>query len=476
MVALPLAMGRLVKHVGASPWAVPFVAPVAMGWLFHRGFVTNLMGLAALLAALPTLDLLPRAPTVKRLVAALGFVVLLYATHALMLIAAAGALVLFVAGTPHPHRRGLAYAAAAFAVAAGLLGLDHVWAGRLSSARVAHVPVSMDSLGHKIVTLPGFLFGGTGDDLVYALAALVALGIALFAAASARGRPSREPSSEPVATSLVAFLEQRRFELFGASCLGLYAILPFTWHGAGLVYPRFLAPAFLVLVACAARVPSHGPSVIVRVVAAALPVATVFLALPGFAEAGARVDSLDAIVPDIAIGSAVLELDLGAAPRSVQDVAQTVPVGRVLAARGGRMLDSFAESPISPARIDLAYDWPEPIERIKRPVPLRPSAQSTRFRYVLLQTPDPAFARLFQVATSTECTLVSSAGEWFLFESTLPVVPLTSPDVPNPTRGASWLRARLSAASPRRGRGLAGRRSSPVGRAPTLGREGDGAG
>src|SRR5207253_9943169 len=95
--------------------------------------------------------------------------------------------------------------------------------------------------------------------------------------------------------------------------------------------------------------------------------------------------------------------------------------------RGGRYLYSFAESPISPVMISPAYQWNEPVDRIfTRGEGWCPSYDFTRFRYVLLYSPNAALQLVATGAMEPEGRYVGRAGFWVLYESTLPVVPLTS--------------------------------------------------
>jgi hypothetical protein len=440
MVALPLAAARFARHIGASPWAALLVAPVAMGWLFYRGLLNNLMGLAALLAMLPLLDRLANKPSPRRAGAALLGLLLLYETHELMLIVYCGAALLFAAG--HPLRaRETALRLTPFLVGVGLSVLDHFWSAGLAPAAVLAVPLTMVSVPRKLLSIPSLLFGRQDAALQYCFAGLVALALVLLAA---ERLPARTAPSAGAATGVRRDrVHAYRFELLGLSCLLLYLVLPSTVHGAGLVYNRFLAPAFVILGMClSARRSAAHPSRAARMVLATLPVATLCLALPAFAEVSRSVQDLDQVAQHVERDSAVLELDMGPPVDSIEDVVVTVASGRVLAYRGGRMLASFAESPIAPVMVAHAFDWQEPLRRITADeYALEPAHDLTRFRYVLLHTPDPGFGMLFAVAVAPEGQLVAKVGEWFLLESTLPVVPLLSPDVP--AAHAASLRTRM---------------------------------
>ena len=44
LVFLLVATGRLADHLGVTRWAAPIVAPIALGWMFFWGLLSNLMG------------------------------------------------------------------------------------------------------------------------------------------------------------------------------------------------------------------------------------------------------------------------------------------------------------------------------------------------------------------------------------------------------------------------------------------------
>jgi hypothetical protein len=88
--------------------------------------------------------------------------------------------------------------------------------------------------------------------------------------------------------------------------------------------------------------------------------------------------------------------------------------------------------------------WIEPIDRMEKdPFQLRPDWDFTRFRYVIIATPKPGLAEAVRVALQNDAALVASKGEWYLFESRLPIVPIDADDAPLPLPHPASLRKKL---------------------------------
>jgi hypothetical protein len=115
-------------------------------------------------------------------------------------------------------------------------------------------------------------------------------------------------------------------------------------------------------------------------------------------------------------------------------------VTRVTAARGGRAPSSFLEvSTIPPLRIAPAHRWDEADTRAAgNGMALRPAYDLRRFRYVFawVALPDVKIERLTR-ALEPEARFVARSGGWILYESTLPVEPITAPDLAVPPASES---------------------------------------
>jgi hypothetical protein len=117
----------------------------------------------------------------------------------------------------------------------------------------------------------------------------------------------------------------------------------------------------------------------------------------------------------------------------------------VLAERGGRLSYAFTDSPISPAIIPRKYRWNESSIRLGFDCwAFRPEQDFKTFRYVLVRTSDANVAALAQIVLAPEGRYVATAGEWVLFESTLPVIPPLSPPLHMPKPPPDQLRDRAA--------------------------------
>ena len=229
-----------------------------------------------------------------------------------------------------------------------------------------------------------------------------------------------------------------------------YLAYPLTLNGATLVYQRFLSPAFAIAAITASprlrtieASPFAGPRVyrLAKFVAAIVPLALLLVVWPAFAEEGQNYRSVRTLVPLIEKGSAVatLTIDMSKAHGFVKSSMGM----RAVTERGGRMLFSFSESPIAPVMFDRRWEWSEPIARvITNQNDFCPAYDFTRFRYVLFQTNEVQVEQIATLSMKPEAKLLEQDGEWALFESKLPIVPLETADgvapspCPNGTLGA----------------------------------------
>ncbi len=401
--------------------------------------VGNLMGLAALLAALPTLDRLAERPDWRRTLAALGWVVVLYETHELMLILYAGAALIFAAGHPM-RRRPMLLRVLPFLCALAISIAEHLWTARLASPLISTGEVVWASrIGRKLYTIPGALFGGHEAPLLYPLTALVVLTIVLLIVARVK-RPS-----DPVPRHPQQFIHRYRFELFGLACFVLYLGLPANVHGATMVYHRFLAPAYaLFVICCGPRGATAAPSRLIRMLLCALPVAALLIVLPLMADVSATAKDVDTLMPLIEPDSAVAQIDLGPRSEQLRNSAVGSMGARVLALRGGRLHFSLMLSPISPIMFARGYHWSEPVRRtFFDHYAFCPSYDFMRFRYLLLHTTSAKLSLAVAVAIAPEDRMLESAGDWVLFESKLRVDPLLSKDALLPSPPPESLRSRI---------------------------------
>ena len=63
---------------------------------------------------------------------------------------------------------------------------------------------------------------------------------------------------------------------------------------------------------------------------------------------------------------------------------------------------------------------------------MRPDWDFRHFRYLLVTTRDPALGQALALGIEDEARLVATQGEWFLYESKLPIAPIDEPEAPLP--------------------------------------------
>lgn len=441
VLATPAAALRLARHVGATPWSALLVAPLALGFAFRWGLVGNVVALPVLLASLPTLDVLAMAPTTRRAAAASGVMVLAYAAHESSLMAlaiAAGMFVVWRGSTPARDPIRLVVLRLVPLATAAVLGA-FFWAldRRIKTPAILAVP---DAFGagpvQRLADVPRVLLGPVEPVASYGAFAMYSLAVAAFAVAGWRARVAAP--GEPL---------RRRLVTIGAVWAALYLAMPLAFSGATLLYQRFLPMAAALLVVVLAPPASAPVRPLLPLLAAATSVASLFLVLPSFGAADRDFRDLDAVLAQVAPCSAVAQLDL--TPRAPGPMAP-VPgaAARVLAVRGGRLLFSFTDASISPVVVRRAHQWNEPVLRIVRdPTEFRPAHDFRRFRYALVRLA-PEYVALSPVIAAVmapEGKLVAQSGDWLVFESTLPVDRIDSPDAPPPVPPQESLRERLSA-------------------------------
>jgi hypothetical protein len=240
-----------------------------------------------------------------------------------------------------------------------------------------------------------------------------------------------------------AFIHRYRFELFAAAAFAGYLLFPSTLNGATLVYQRFLAPAYVIAAIAAAPRKDAGMGPVPRALATLIPILTLAALWPVLQDASDVRGELDGLFPRVQLGSSVALVDMDPIDAS-RVYGPWGASARVLAVRGGRVMPSFAESPNAPVMIDPAVRWEEPSVRLTLGSRgFVPAHDLRRFRYALLHTKYDGTAALAAAALAPEGKLLATSGEWMLFESTLEVAPVVSPDVPMETPTPSTLDQRM---------------------------------
>jgi hypothetical protein len=308
---------------------------------------------------------------------------------------------------------------------------------RVYASRVLWTPFTtkLEALGTHLVGRQGLVIEGS-------LALLVVVAIVLWRRPDAGAGGAVPPSAAPDAPR-APWPRHHRFAILAVTLLVAYLAAPYSVNFGALLYVRFLAPAYVLAVLLAGP-PAGARGLLVTVPAVALLVAPVLIAVPHFAAAARQFSAVQPLLAHVDEGSAVAVLHFGKHDRSL--VFDATSVGnRVLAERGGRLLASFSEYPIAPVVIRPAAAWEALVMRLSaRPADLCPAHDLRRLRWLLVHVFDEALVARVVRGLAPEGELVAAEGEWLLFRSTLPPLPLTAPDE-EPPPGAETLQARVDA-------------------------------
>jgi hypothetical protein len=440
--ALPVAAALLADHVASPRWTALLAAPVGLGWLFFWGMIQNIIGLAALLAILPAIDRFVAQPSGKRAAWMCAAVLLFHFAHQAMQLVAMGALVLFWASLGpragfRARRVPLLALPVAFCVSLTVAANRYSW--YLSGPRIRRAPgLVFQDLLEKIVGIPVVLFG---DSEAFVAGLMLALGlapVALLLSDRLRLRPV-----EPRAP--LERVHAWRFELLALGLFVTYLVAPADFHGTTRVYHRFLAPAWTIFVVCAGAGTRMTGRLPARLLCGILPLASVLVTWPVFADSHRVYSDLEPLIDRIEIGSSVMTLNLDRQDEPHRLWSPTDAMGHIVAIRGGRALFDYTLSPISPVTQRASKQWLDPIDRLdENPLGFRPSWDFTRFRYVLFNTKRGGLAEAVALALKDEAALRARSGGWYLFESRLAQVPFATDDAPVPEPRPPTLRRKLA--------------------------------
>ncbi|HEY8039766.1 MAG TPA: hypothetical protein VIF15_08240 [Polyangiaceae bacterium] len=419
---------RLADHLGRTRWAALAVAPAVLGWAFYWGYAPQMMGLALWLGVLPLLDRATREEAGARDVVLASLAMpLLGLAHATSMLCAALATTVFALVRPIERRTPLRLVPALVGV--GLAFAETRWEAHDSTAlaRVFASRVLWHPVGGKLRGLAANVMGAHG------LLAEATLALLVFVAAALWRLPEGDQAREPAGGGVRAALARHRFAVVAGALFAAYLAAPYSVNFGAFLYVRFLAPAFaLAVLSLAPPRGARGP--LVYAPAVALAVVPVLAALPQLAAARRHSAAVEPLIARVDEGSAVAVLHFGKSDRSL--LFNPMSFGnRVLAERGGRLLLSFSEYPIAPVVVRPEARWDSTALRLAaQPGALRPAHDLRRLRWLLVQIHDGALAPRVVRALSPEGELVGASGEWLLFRSTLPALPITAPDAePPPT-------------------------------------------
>jgi hypothetical protein len=436
-LGLFLAAARFARYVGTTQWTALLVGVLGYGWMFYWGLLANLIGLAMLLALLPTLDEFIARPTVRKGAASFAALVLLYLAHETAMLCACLAMGLFSLGYEIVSWRflgRLAPAGGAFA-----MGSFHLWwAQRLRPPSNNALPTLYDTLATKVKAIPPVLFAGYEPPHVPLLMfAIAMLAIVLFAVERWRERPSLR--GLPRRT----FFNRYRFEIFAGLLVPFYLLLPLTLSGSTYFYHRFFPPAYAILALVVAPAAAGGKIWrLPRFAAAIVPLGSLAITWPSFVDSHQLTRDLDTLIELTEYDSAIVVVDVGAAPNRL--FSSSTLEGHAMAKRGGRTLFDFTRSPIAAAFLNPKYAWEEPWERMQaKPILMRPEHELDHFRYLYFHSQTKVYHSVAVTALAPDARLIATCGEWSLFESTHLKHGVLAPDSSLPYPRPHTLRKRM---------------------------------
>jgi hypothetical protein len=415
------------------------MAPLVIGWTFYSGFGSSMLGIALFLATLPDLDRLAGEPTPRRSAIVTALVALVFAAHAVTGVCSVLALVvLSLVRRMDAKRRALSLAPAAFGAAALLTERLREGGDGTPLARASSQHVVWHGLGTKLSVLPASLFASHASGTLVLVAIVTATAIALLA----RGRMRETRTADGPALRDRAHLH--RFAIVAAVLAAAFLAAPFTvGHGTHL-YARFLVPTVAVAVVAIAPRPGH-TRLAAKTICAAAVAAPLLAIVPETFRAADQHDAVARLSKHIEVGSSIAIMHVG--PKEPGVVFDAVRAGhRALAERGGRLVFSFAEYPTSVVTVRPKARWDELTVRLYRDAgELRPASDLRRIRYVLVHAFDRDLAFVMAAAFAPEGRFVDLYGEWMLFESRLPLLPIDAAEEVAPIGSTLQERARENA-------------------------------
>lgn len=426
ILGLSIAAAHFADHLAAPRWTALLVAPVGLGWLFFWGLIQNILGLVALLAILPAIDRFAARPTGRAAAWMCGAMVLLHFAHEAMQLVALMALVLCSAASSLRDVRGVALRLVPVAFCGVLVCAANVYAWHFAGPlHRATYEFQWTGTLYKLAEIPGVLFAGYEAYVRNLMMLLVLVPVALLGVDRVRGRRRAARWGER--------LHEWRFELMALLLFAIYLAAPATVKSTTLVYHRFLPPAWSILAVTSASRTAAVARLLPRLLCATAPVASLLTSWPVLLDAHHVYSDLDALLPYVEVGSSIATLDMGPDPPN-RLWSPMVAAGHVVAVRGGRSIFDYTQSPVSPVTQRSSKIWIEPVLRVEaHTYDFIPQWDFTRFRYVFVNTPKVNRAVAITYCMRDSARLIASQGDWYLFESTLQVVPIDAHDAAPPS-------------------------------------------
>jgi hypothetical protein len=357
---------------------------------------------------------------------------LLYLAHESSLLNALGFLAVLVVARPLDLRATALrvlpiLASAAFAIA------HFLWSRKFLTGGQIVLPPDFPSPWEKLKALPADLFGShdaVTRVLLFGLGVLAMLSLLVTRVRADAPLDEAAPTSGGRLGRLQGLLLRYRFEAFAFALLLTAAVSPDRYQGATLLHQRFLAPAWALFALAAA--PRGAPSRLAKLATACLPVGMALLSWPQFLDSDQTYRHLDELMARIPMNNSVALAVVDRPLYRTRVYSAGTGPARSVVLRGGRSAVGLYTSPISPVQIRREYRWDELDVRmiLSGSMTLMPSHDLKRFEWVVAESRDPRVREALIVAFQPDADYVATSGEWMLFHSTHPQVPMTSADMP----------------------------------------------
>ncbi len=422
LLAVGAAALAVCRRTGRPGWYALLALALTYNTVFYWGFVDNLLALPLALGGAALADrLLDRPVTARPWLALAGVTVLFYTVHLQFLLLFAGMVGwLAICRLSREHWRRLALwltalipglvacgAVMAYGVLRSPVGVISEYERRMRSSPPLRLP-----LGTKLARLPDILFGPypdrTGWVLLGLLAATAILAI-LF-----RDRPEGQGAMDR--------LFRTRFATLAGWLALLYLILP-EFRGGYLIAER-VAPLAAMLVVVALPPPVAGRRRLVAALVAGVLVFQFGQTLSAFlrfrAESAGLAELLAGTEPGQNLAGLIFERE-SASWRGLP-VYLHFPA-HYQAAKGGRILFSFAELFQTSARFRPGASWDDLLREWSdwNPRFFKYERHGGRFRYFLVRGGPAEVVNAFGGDPGRLGLVGKTAGEWWLFERKEPL-------------------------------------------------------
>lgn len=427
-IGMFVGAARLADYLGRPRWGALLITPLALGFTYYWGLVANLIGFAAFVLLLPTIDKGTNEPSLRATAKVCGALVVLFFAHESILFCASGIIGCWALLQPLGRKTLARLAPVAFSAAIAVA--HQFWVKSLFIKNQPNLETTYLSFLERLILLPNVLFGShemTTQLVLFGLA-LITMGIMLHAHWRSRAATKEAPGSAFARWRGILF--EHRFALVAFLHLIAYFVTPFTYQSATMIHERFLGPAWAIFIIIVAPKRAPVPR-IGRILAMALPLGVLLISWPQFADAHTSYSQLDTLIAKIPYGATVTEACIDRPKYGTRTYSASTGPARVVADRGGRSGLSLTYSPIAPVMMPVEHQWNEFNVRIVYigSAHLIPAHDLEYFEWVIAQSRDPSIREAFVVALARDADFVAADGEYMLFHSKHEIKPILSPEV-----------------------------------------------